>query len=122
MNKPLTKDIDQKQIDAWMDQFPNRVTETEIEIPIEDRVDERSEAKYYILRPDAYIKSALLKASKSNDVPEIEKVTINNCVLGGDMDLLEYDEIKDTLLNKVMDTLEPLKATSKKMRPLKKKS
>lgn len=91
--KPAFTEVDEAMIAQWKEKHNVRRV-TEIELPVFDDEPNGEKAKFYLIPPSRNVIYAVTVHVKNDRLKQANELTINSCVLAGDMELLA-DESND---------------------------
>lgn len=111
------KDITKKQIQEWKEAHPNAELIV-VELEEDNLLPDAPVAQFVAIPPTRNVLNAVTKYSQEKEAFKANKVLMKNCILGGDMYLLENEDdngVYLAVLEQLGELLDKKKATRKKL-------
>lgn len=105
-------DIPSEQIEEWKNKYKGMVSLLEVEMNDEDDIsDDIPIARFIVRRPSRNTMDAVGELGVKREITKANKALITNCVLGGDMEVLDSD---GSVYAAVIDSLERMMTVRKR--------
>ena len=101
MEKLNLKDINEDVVNDWMRKHPSL---QRTNVLVEPEIGKEQELTFYIIKPSRHVRKMITKFAKKDNVSEVERILLANCVLGGDMEFTrDPDEADNPFLEEACE-------------------